>query len=58
MRALSAHILTDDVSISAGARIQQQINAAIVDRYGITHATLQLECVGCEPDSLYCDLTM
>jgi cobalt-zinc-cadmium efflux system protein len=58
MRALSAHILTDDVSISAGARIQQQINAAIVERYGITHATLQLECVGCEPDSLYCDLTV
>lgn len=58
MRALSMHILTDDVSISAGARIQEQINAAIARRYGITHATLQLECVGCEPDLLYCDLTV
>src|SRR5512143_137130 len=58
MRALSMHILTDDVSISAGAHIQEQINAAIAQRYGITHATLQLECVGCEPDLLYCDLTV
>lgn len=58
MRALSMHILTDDVSISAGARIQEQINTAIAQRYGITHATLQLECVGCEPDLLYCDLAV
>jgi hypothetical protein len=25
-------------------------------RYNIAHATLQLECVGCEPDTLYCEL--
>jgi cobalt-zinc-cadmium efflux system protein len=57
MRALSAHILTDDIPVSAGAAIQRQINEILVHRFNIAHATLQLECAGCEPDLLYCDLT-
>ncbi|HET6597472.1 MAG TPA: cation diffusion facilitator family transporter [Anaerolineales bacterium] len=56
LRTMSAHILTDDVHISAGAEIQRQINEVLAHRYNITHATLQLECVDCFPDSLYCDL--
>jgi cobalt-zinc-cadmium efflux system protein len=56
VRALSAHVLVDDEPISAGAGIQRRINAVLQQRYNITHATLQLECVGCEPDSLYCKL--
>ncbi len=54
MRALSAHVLVDDVRLSAGAAIQREINALLAERYGIAHATLQLECAGCEPDLLYC----
>ncbi len=56
MRALSAHVLVDDESISVGAGIQRQINAVLQTQYNIAHATLQLECVGCEPDALYCEL--
>jgi cobalt-zinc-cadmium efflux system protein len=56
MRALSAHILTDDTFISEGATVQREINALLRDKYGIAHAALQLECAGCEPDLLYCDL--
>ncbi|MGV8081272.1 MAG: cation diffusion facilitator family transporter [Syntrophales bacterium] len=56
MRALSAHILTDDISISDGASIQREIREMAVRRHGIAHVTLQLECEGCEPDRLYCDL--
>lgn len=56
MRALSAHILTDDVLISAGSAVQRQINDLLYHRYGVAHAALQLECVGCEPDDLYCDM--
>ncbi len=56
MRALSAHVLVDDVPISAGAGIQRQINNVLSTQYNIAHATLQLECVGCEPDALYCEL--
>jgi cobalt-zinc-cadmium efflux system protein len=55
MRTMSAHILTDDISISAGTDIQSRLNEILSGRYKITHATLQLECVGCQPD-LYCDL--
>jgi len=56
MRALSAHVLTNDVPLSEGATIQRQLNEILHHRYNIAHATLQLECEGCEPDSLYCNL--
>ena len=56
LRALSAHVVTDDISLSAGARIQGQVNEIIAHKYGISHATLQLECVGCDPDVLYCNM--
>ncbi len=56
MRTMSAHILTGDLAISAGAEIQYQINNLLVDRYHIDHATLQLECAGCNPALLYCEM--
>ncbi len=58
LRSLSAHVLTDDISISVGAAIQQRINQLVCDKYGIGHAALQLECANCAPDQLYCDLTV
>ena len=57
LRTMSAHVLTEDVSISAGTDIQRQINEIAFHRYNIGHATLQLECVDCEPNSLYCDIS-
>jgi len=56
LRTMSAHILTDDLHISAGADIQRQIGEILQHQYNIAHATLQLECVDCFSDSLYCDL--
>jgi cobalt-zinc-cadmium efflux system protein len=56
LRTMSAHILTDDLHISAGANIQRQISEMVRHRYNVAHATLQLECVDCLPDGLYCDL--
>jgi cobalt-zinc-cadmium efflux system protein len=56
LRTMSAHILTGDLSISAGTEIQRQINEIVFHRYNIAHATLQLECVDCLPDGLYCDI--
>lgn len=56
LRTMSAHILTDDIPISQGAEIQRRVNEIVAQRYHVAHATLQLECVGCEPDALYCDL--
>jgi cobalt-zinc-cadmium efflux system protein len=55
-RALSAHILTDDLSLREGADIQFRINDLLCRTYDVRHATLQLEVVGCEPDTLYCGM--
>lgn len=57
LRALSAHVVTEDMLNSEGAAIQRAVNELLHHHYGIAHATLQLECVGCEPDLLYCDMT-
>ena len=56
LRTMSAHILTNDISISRGAVIQGRVNELVSNRYNIAHATLQLECEDCDPDALYCDL--
>jgi cobalt-zinc-cadmium efflux system protein len=57
LRTLSAHILTDDIPISEGTRIQFAVSETLFHNYGIAHATLQLECEGCIPANLYCDIT-
>ena len=56
LRTMSAHILTNDLSISEGTDIQRQINEIVNHHYNIAHATLQLECVDCLPEMMYCDL--
>lgn len=56
LRTMSAHILTEDISISAGTKIQNTINELVYHRYNVAHATLQLECMDCDPDSLYCKM--
>jgi cobalt-zinc-cadmium efflux system protein len=56
LRALSAHIVTDDISISDGAAIQHNVSDLVRSEYGIDHATLQLECAGCFSDDLYCGI--
>lgn len=58
MRALSAHVLVEDEPISVAAETQRQINRVLQERYHIAHATLQLECTGCKPDTLYCELNV
>jgi cobalt-zinc-cadmium efflux system protein len=54
LRALSAHVLTDDISVSDGASVQQAVNDLLTSHYNIGHATLQLECAECDPDVMYC----
>ncbi len=57
LRMLSAHVLTDNMTIAEGARVQRELNERLLSHYGIGHTALQLECVGCDPDVLYCELT-
>lgn len=57
MRVLSAHVVTEDVPISAGAVIQRNLNEILGKKYNIQHATLQLECRECGSSLLYCDIS-
>jgi len=54
MRALSAHVVTDDLAISEGAFIQTTVNEVLYHRYNVSHATLQLECDVCVPNMSSC----
>lgn len=56
LRTLSAHITIEDVPISVGARIQARVAEMLDKKYGIAHATLQLECTDCVPIGWYCDI--
>ncbi|HEY5269344.1 MAG TPA: cation diffusion facilitator family transporter [Anaerolineales bacterium] len=57
LRTLSAHLVTDDVPVSVGAKVQMAVGEMLAHHYEITHATLQLECMDCTPVGLYCDIT-
>jgi cobalt-zinc-cadmium efflux system protein len=56
LRTLSAHILVGEITVRQSADIQAAIGLLVCDRYGINHATLQMECENCLPDALYCDM--
>ncbi len=56
LRTLSAHILVGDISVRESAAVQAAIDLLLCDRFGIQHATLQMECENCLPDNLYCDM--
>lgn len=56
-RVLSAHIVVEDMAISATAPIARSIKAVLHDSFDIEHATLQFECLHCGQDcqSSECD---
>lgn len=56
LHALSCHVLVDDQHVSEGVTILQRLNAQLSDLYGITHTTIQFECVNCDPSCVYCAL--
>jgi cobalt-zinc-cadmium efflux system protein len=56
LRMLSAHIVIEDMPVGEASAILADVKSVLRRTYGIGHSTLQLECVGCDPDHLYCDL--
>lgn len=58
LRTLSAHLITDDMPVSVGAKVREAVGGMLAEHYDITHATLQLECMDCAPIGLYCDITV
>jgi cobalt-zinc-cadmium efflux system protein len=57
LRALSAHIVTEDIHVSAGVSIQLDLNKILSHKYNIRHTTLQLECEGCKGNFLFCNIS-
>ena len=57
LKMLSAHVVIDDISISQATVIQRNIRVAMHENYGVAHRTLQMECEGCDPDTLYCNIS-
>jgi len=56
MYALSCHVLVSDQMLSQGSSIITTLNTLLADRFHIGHTTIQPECLGCDPKSLYCAL--
>lgn len=56
LRMLSAHVVIDNISIGEGVTIQHNINELLAHDYNIQHATLQMECEGCQSQELYCQV--
>lgn len=56
LRMLSAHVVIENISVGEGVFIQQNINELLIHGYNIQHATLQLECEGCQSNELYCQM--
>jgi cobalt-zinc-cadmium efflux system protein len=53
--AFSAHVLVDDQAMSDADPIMRTIERMLAAR-GVTHSTLQLECVECSDNGLYCGI--
>lgn len=56
--SLSAHVLIDDLLTSHSSEILDHINHVLQEHFGITHTTIQFECIACGegavgPCSLY-----
>jgi len=45
--ALSGHLVIKDQMVSRSEEILKEANALLKDKFGITHTTLQLECLEC-----------
>jgi len=46
-RALSGHLLTDNISTQESQRLIRAAREMLTERYGITHTTLEVECESC-----------
>lgn len=52
--ALSCHLMVGDVPVRMTSRLVDQVNAMLLERFGITHTTIQFEFANCSADDPYC----
>jgi cobalt-zinc-cadmium efflux system protein len=53
--ALSAHLLIDNLLMSETGKIIQEVNRLLLNKFRISHTTLQLECENCT-EGFYCTM--
>ncbi len=57
IRAMSCHVLIEDLSTSQAADIRKKIEDIVQHQFRIKHTTLQMECQQCDPNDVFCILT-
>lgn len=58
LRAMSCHVLIDDLSTSQAADIRREIAEVVEQQFHIEHTTVQMECQQCDPNDVFCTLTV
>lgn len=54
LHALSAHLLLNDQLISQVDRIIKKVEKVLLNEFGVSHTTLQIECQTCENNKILC----
>ncbi|HLQ32458.1 MAG TPA: cation diffusion facilitator family transporter [Chloroflexota bacterium] len=54
MTALSCHILMEDARTSEVTATLANMKQLLRQRFGVAHATIEVECEGCETDNAFC----
>ena len=52
--ALSCHVVMEDQRTSEAAAVLSSLKHRLHDQFGVEHATIEVECEGCETDSAFC----
>jgi cobalt-zinc-cadmium efflux system protein len=55
MVALSCHIVMEDQRTSEAAAVLSALKHRLHDQFGVEHATIEVECEGCETESAFCE---
>lgn len=57
LRAMSCHVLIDDLFTSQATDIRGKIEDVVRQQFHIEHTTLQMECQQCNSNDVFCTLT-
>jgi cobalt-zinc-cadmium efflux system protein len=53
-RALSAHVVLEDQSLSEAQSVMESLKATLSEQFHIDHTTIQFECQSCAPGTIIC----
>ncbi|MFN2493144.1 MAG: cation diffusion facilitator family transporter [Pyrinomonadaceae bacterium] len=54
MVCCSCHVMVNEQSVRSGENVLRSVAEELEHRFGIAHATIQVEVEGCEPNDMYC----